>query len=72
MSNLYAETVDVERLVSAIAGKGTETTTLKDMRECGGILAAFADDIDIQQITVASTNIGMVRRYTKRFKKAKV
>lgn len=34
---LYEETVRVERVVSAIAGRGTETTTLTEMREGGGV-----------------------------------
>ena len=68
-NKIYAETVDVERLVSVIAGPGREETTLTELREGNGILAAFADDDDIQQLTVASTNLGMVRRYTKRFTK---
>ena len=65
---LYEDKVQVERLVSTIAGPGTETITIVELIESGGILRAFAEDEDIQQLTVASTNIGMVRRYTKRFK----
>ena len=65
---MYEELVRVERLVSALAGPGEETTTLTELLEEGGILKAFAEDIDIQQLTVASTNLGMVRRYTKKFK----
>lgn len=68
---LYHDEVDVERIVSAIAGKGFEVSSLSKMRKGGGILAAFAHDIDIQEITVVSTNIVMVRRYSKRLIKAK-
>lgn len=65
---MYQEEVDVIRLSSMIAGQGVEKTTLSGMRRDGGILAAFADDDDIQEITVVSTNIGFVRRYQKRYK----
>lgn len=67
MKQLYAEEVHCIRIASAIAGPGEETTTLAKCRESGGILTAFANDDDIQQITVVSTNIGMVRRYTKQY-----
>ncbi len=69
MSGLYEEEVRCIRVVSAIAGPGEETTTLTELSKGGGILAAFADDEDIQEITVCSTNIGMIRTYTKRFRK---
>lgn len=67
--NLYEDEVLVERKASALAGPGKETTTLAEMREFGGILAAFADDEDIQQITVCSANIGFVRTYTKQYRR---
>ena len=63
----YDDKVRVVRKASAIAGVGEETTTFDEMRRLGGILKAFADDDDIQQITVVSTNIGFVREYTKQF-----
>lgn len=63
----YKDEVRVVRKASVIAGVGEETTTFNEMRRFGGILKAFADDDDIQQITVVSTTIGFVREYTKQF-----
>ena len=70
MNETYEETVDCERIVSAMAGPGHEMITLTESLASGGILAEFAKDIDIQEITVVSTNIGFVRRYRKRMKNA--
>lgn len=66
---LYTEEVTCERKASLLAGPGFETTTLSELRSVGGLLKAFADDIDIQQMTVVSTNLGFVRQYTKHFTK---
>ncbi len=67
---MYEEEVTCERLASVLAGEGVEKTTLTALRESDcGILREFAIDDDIQQLTVASTNLGMVRQYTKQFKK---
>lgn len=68
--SLWDEVVDISG-ISAIAGSldGT-TTTLSEMRSDGpDVLKAFADDVDLMQIEVVSTNIGFVRKYTKRFQK---
>lgn len=68
---LYEEDVAVTRVVSAIAGPGKESTTLAELRKDGpDILRAFADDDDIQEITLCSTNLGMVRKYTKQFSRS--
>ncbi len=67
--DIYEDVVRCKRKVSVIAGPGEETITLAEMRKDGGILAAFADDNDIQQITVYSSNIGMVRQYTKTYRR---
>jgi hypothetical protein len=63
----YQEEVLYESLVG-IFGEGKGKTSMTELRSSGGILSAFADDHDIQQITMSSTNIGFTRRYTKRYK----
>lgn len=68
MAKIYKDEVIVKRLASVIAGPGEEIETLQSLRDSGcALLAAFANDNDIQQIRVTSTNIGFVREYTKQY-----
>lgn len=56
--------------ISAIAGDlDGQTTTLTEMRKDGPpVLKEFACDNDLIEITVVSSNIGFVRKYTKQLK----
>jgi len=69
---LYEDTVDLVRMSVFTGGKEVrETTTLDALRQCDiPTLVAWANDDDLQVLTVASTNIGTHRTYQKRFKRA--
>ncbi len=68
--NLYDDEVHVE-VKSVISGDHHDVESLTALRESGiELLRVFANDDDIQYMRIASTNIGFVRTYEKRFAKA--
>ena len=65
--NLYDDEVHVE-VRSVISGNHHDVESLAAMRESDiELIRVFARDDDIQYMRVASTNIGFVRTYEKRF-----
>jgi hypothetical protein len=69
MSNIYNDEVIVD-VISMITGKHTDKQSLSQLRESNlPILRAFAEDNDIQEMRLVSTNIGFVKTYSKTYKK---
>lgn len=64
---MYSDTVSVKSK-SVLSGETEGTASLDALKKSEiGILRAFAEDNDIQEITVASTNMGFVRTFTKQY-----
>jgi len=63
----YDDAVDLH-VKSVISGEHDDVESLANLRQSGIVLlAAFANDDDIQYMRIVSTNIGMIRTYQKRF-----
>lgn len=69
MNNIYNDEVIVD-VLSMRTGEHTDKESLSELKESNiAILRAFAEDDDIQEMRVVSTNIGFVRTYNKTYKK---
>jgi hypothetical protein len=69
MNNIYNDEVIVD-VISMLSGKHKDMESLASLKESNlPILRAFAEDNDIQEMRLVSTNIGFVKTYSKTYKK---